>query len=459
MNPGGCSWRPLGTIGPDVRRLALGCLAAAALLLSTGPSTWAQDRHVVEVVELEGVIDPTSAGYLSTELERAADEGAGAVIIQLDTPGGLDVSMRHMVQEITTSPVPVVVWVGPPGARAASAGVFLVYASHVAAMAPATNLGAAHPVDLGGELSGATEEKAVNDAAALLRSLAEERGRDVEFAEATVRESEALTAEEAEARGVVELVAVSLTELLRDLDGLEVETIAGPRTLVTQATEERPVTIRFHQPGLIARILHAVTNPTVAYLFLVLGFWAIVFELSQPGLGVAGIGGAVAIVLALYALSVLPVSVAGLALLVLGLVLFTIDVFTAGLGVFTAGGAIALAVGSLLLFAGVSPEIAVSPWLVGVVVLGSVLFFGFAMTVALRSRRRAALTGQEGMVGLPGEARADLSPEGQVWVKGALWKARALNGPIPAGSRIRVRRIDGLMLIVQAEEQEEKEEE
>lgn len=409
----------------------------------------------MEVVDLEGVIDPTTAAYLESRFDIAEDDRAEVLIIQLDTPGGLDVSMRDMVQRILRSPVPVVVWVGPPGARAASAGVFLVYASHVAAMAPGTNVGAAHPVDLGGELSGAVEDKVVSDAAALLRSLAEERGRDVEFAEATVRESEALTAEEAVDRGVVELSAVSIRDLLTQLDGRTVETVAGERTLVTVGGESAQVTVRFHQPGLLTRILHAITDPTIAYLLLVLGFWALVFELSQPGVGVAGISGAVALLLAFYSFAVLPVNLAGLLLVLLGLVFFTIDVFTAGLGVWTVGGALALGTGSILLFGGVAPAIAVSPWVIAIVVVASVLFFAFAMTVAMRARRRAVVTGQEGLIGLSGEAREELSPEGQVWVKGTLWRGRALNGPIPKGSRIRVRRVDGLLLIVQEEKKEE----
>jgi membrane-bound serine protease (ClpP class) len=438
-----------------VKRFALG-LAAPALVvaLAAGSALGASaqeapgDEHVVEVVELEGVIDPTTAGFLATSLDDAAEDGVEAVIVQLDTPGGLDVSMRDMVQRILRSPVPVVMWVGPPGARAASAGVFLVYASHVAAMADATNLGAAHPVDLGG---GPVEEKAVNDAAQYLVGLAEERGRDPEFASDAVRESSSISVDEAVERGVVELRANSVNDLLRQLDGRTVTLPSGTRTLVTASGDGASVTVRFREPGLLARILHAVTDPTLAYLLLVLGFWALVFELSQPGVGIAGVAGAISLVLAFYSLAVLPVSLAGLLLLLLGLVLFTIDVFTAGLGVFTVGGALALTVGSLLLFSGTSPEIELPVWVVGLVVAGSVLFFGFAMTVAMRARRRQAMTGQEGLIGLTGESRAELAPEGQVWVKGALWKARALNGPIPAGRRIRVRRVDGLLLLVQEE--------
>ncbi|HEV3475343.1 MAG TPA: nodulation protein NfeD [Actinomycetota bacterium] len=437
-----------------MKRLAVG-LWAAALLIWLGSGASAQTEHVVEVVDLEGVIDPTTAAYLESRFDIAEADGSEVVVIQLDTPGGLDVSMRDMVQEILRSPVPVVVWVGPPGARAASAGVFLVYASHVAAMAPGTNLGAAHPVDLGGELSGAVEEKAVSDAAALLRSLAEERGRSVAFTEATVRESEALTADEALDREVIEVSASSIPDLLRQLDGRTVETASGSRTLATVSTAEDPVSVRFHQPGLLTRILHAITDPTIAYLLLVLGFWALVFELSQPGVGVAGISGVVALLLAFYAFAVLPVNLAGLLLVLLGLVFFTIDVFTAGLGVWTIGGALALGAGSILLFGGVAPAIAVSPWVIAIVVAASVLFFGFAMTVAMRARRRPSVTGQQGLIGLRGEAREDLSPEGPVWVKGALWRGRALNGPIPKGSRIRVRRVDGLLLIVSEEKKEE----
>lgn len=432
-----------------MKRVALG-LIAAALAIWPGVPGNAQARHVVDVADLQGVIDPTAADYLSDVIDGSIRDGAEAVIIQLDTPGGLDVSMRDMVQKILRSPVPVVVWVGPQGARAASAGVFLVYASHVAVMAPATNVGAAHPVDLGG---GDIEEKVVNDAAEFLKSLAEQRGRNVEFAEDAVRKSASITATEARRLGVVELLAGSVPELMLMLDGRTVRTTAGERTLVTRTTPDDPVTVRFHEMGILRRILHAVTDPSVAYILLILGFWAIVFELSQPGLGIAGFAGAVSLILAFYALAVLPVNIAALLLVILGLVLFTIDVFVAGLGVLTVGGAVALTVGSFLLFAGVSPVIEVSPWLIGAVVLSCVLFFGFAMTVAMRARRRQTITGQEALVGLTGETRADLDPEGQVWVKGALWKARAMNGPIAKGRKIRVRRVDGLMLLVQEEKE------
>ena len=434
-----------------MRRLALGCFATAALLLGSSAAAQ-QDGPVVEVVDLQGVIDPTLAGYLESRIDGAAEEGAELVVVQLDTPGGLDVSMRDMVRRIVRSPVPVAVWVGPPGARAASAGVFLVYASHVAAMSPGTNLGAAHPVDLGNDT---VEQKVVEDAAALLRSLAEQRGRDVTFADQAVRESVSLTEREAFERGVIDLdpeTTVSLRALLGEFDGREVETVAGSSVLDTVGED---VTIRFHKPGLLTRILHAITDPTIAYLLLVLGFWAIVFELTQPGIGLAGVAGVIALIMAFYALAILPVNVAGLILILLGLAFFTIDVMTAGLGVWTVGGALALLAGSIMLFGGVAPAIAVSGWAIGLVVGGSVLFFGFAMTVALRARRRTPVTGSEGLIGLRGEARSDLSPEGQAWVKGALWRARALNGPIPKGSAIRVRRVDGLLLIVQVETKED----
>ncbi len=433
----------------NVRRIALGCFAAAALLIGTGTAS-AQGQNAIEVVDLEGVIDPTTANYLEARIGSAIEDGSHAVIVQLDTPGGLDVSMRSMVQQIVRSPVPVVVWVGPPGARAASAGVFLVYASHVATMAPGTAMGAAHPVNLG---DATVEDKVVEDAAALLRSLAEQRGRDVEFADEAVRESVSLTELEAFERGAIDIdprETASISALLVALDGRTVETVAGARTLVTSGPD---VTIRFHKPGLLTRILHTITDPTIAYLLLVLGFWALVFELSQPGIGVAGVAGAVSLLMSFYALAVLPVNVAGLLLLLLGLVFFTIDVFTAGLGVWTVGGALALLAGSILLFGGVAEAIEVSPWVIGIVVGASVLFFGFAMTVAMRARRRVSITGSEGLIGLDGEARSDLSPEGHAWVKGALWRARALDGPIAKGTRVRVRRVDGLLLLVRAEDE------
>ena len=422
-----------------MKRTVLGLVALGIALAPALAAHGQSADHVVHVVALEGVIDPTSSEYLAERVTEAAEEGAEAVIIQLDTPGGLDVSMRDMVQEILRSPVPVIVWVGPPGARAASAGVFLVYASHVAAMAPGTNVGAAHPVDLGGELAGAAEAKAVNDAAALLRSLAEQRGRDVGFAEEAIRDSASLTADEAEDRGVIEVLAPSIPQLLGRLDGMRVAADGGTRTLVTQATADQSVEVRFFKPGLLRRILHAVTDPSVAYLLLILGFWAIVFEISQPGLGITGFAGAVSLILAFYALAVLPVNIAALILVLLGL------------GLFTIGGTIALGVGSFLLFAGVSPVIEISPWLIGIVILASVLFFGFAMTVAMRARRRQSISGQEGLIGLVGVTRGDLSPEGQIMLKGAVWKAQATNGPIAQGRRVRVRQVDGLTLIVEEE--------
>jgi membrane-bound serine protease (ClpP class) len=432
-----------------VKRFALG-LGVAALAIGPVHAATAQGEHVVEVVDLEGIIDPTAADYLTTQIDNAEADGSDLVVIQLNTPGGLSVATERMVQTILNSRVPVVVWVGPPGARAASAGVFLVYASHIAAMAEATRLGAAHPVDLGGDLAEDQEAKAVNDAVKGLQALADVRGRDREFARTAVTESRSLTALEAEEQGVIEVVANSIADLLSEIDGTKVETEVGKVTLATRGED---VTIRFHEPGLLARILRAVTDPSVAYLLLILGFWALVFELSQPGVGVAGVSGAIALILAFYALAVLPVNIAGLLLILLGLVMFTIDVFTQGLGVFTIGGSLSLLAGSLLIFSGVAPEIEVPLWLILLITIGSALFFGFAMTVAMRARRSQVLTGQEGMIGLVGESRADLSPEGQVWVKGALWKARALNGPIPAGRRIRVRRVDGLLLLVQEEKE------
>ena len=421
-------------------------------------SAFAQESHVVEVVELEGVIDPATAAYLESKLGAAADDGSEALVLQINTPGGLDISMREMVQSILRSPVPVIVWVGPPGARAASAGVFLLYASHVATMAPGTNLGAAHPVDLGGDLADDRETKAVEDAAALLRELATTRDRSVEFAEAAVRQRQALGAEEAFEEDVIDLppeTTPTIDRLLGSLQGMQVETATGTQTLATSGPD---VTIRFHQPGLLTRILHAITDPTIAYLLLILGFWAIVFELSQPGIGVAGVAGLIALVMSFTALAVLPFNVAGLLLVILGLIFFTIDVFTAGFGVWTAGGTLGLLFGSIMLFGGVSPAIEVSPWVIGIVVAASFLFFGFAMTVAMRARKKAVLTGSEGMIGLSGEARSDLAPEGQAWVKGAIWKARALNGPISSGSRVRVKRVDGLLLIVQEEQREPEKE-
>jgi membrane-bound serine protease (ClpP class) len=442
-------------------------LLLAGLCLGLLPTTaGAQDSAtpLVEVVEVEGVIDRTVADYLRDTIEQAAADGAEVVVLSLDTPGGLNVSMDEIVDTITGSAVPVVVWVGPSGAQATSAGMYVAYAAHLLAMAPSTTIGAAAPADLAaGELGEAGDTAAEGE----LVDLAQLRGRDADFARRAVRDGAVVAIGDAEAlppdaelprgiepqdvtvvsaaelasRPVADFVAASLPDVLAALDGRAVELTGadGTTTEVTLAVDQETATVRFNNMGLGRRILHTVANPTLAYLLLIGGALTLLFEVFQPGFGVAGVTGVVLVGLALYALAVLPVNWLALALVALGLALLAADLAIAGLGALTAGGAVALAVGSLLLFSG-ADALRLSPWLVAGVVAFNLLFFVVIMTTVLRSQGNQALLGAEGMEGEVGVVRSMLNPEGHIFVKGALWRARAPEsaGRVATGTKVRV---------------------
>lgn len=437
---------------PSVRRSrATAARAAAAALLALAALAGVLPRAAagapapppVHVARIDGILDPAAADFLDARLRAAERAGAGALVVVLDTPGGLDAAMRRMVKAVLASPVPVVVHVAPAGSRAASAGVFLVYAAHVAAMAPGTNLGAAHPVGPGGPLPDTLAEKATNDAVAYLRSLARLRGRDAAFAEEAVRRSASLTAQEALDRGVVDLLAADLPALLERLDGRAVRTAAGEVVLRTRgaATVERSMSLR-------QRLLHALADPNLAYLLLILGFYGILFELASPGIGFGGIGGAISLILALYALNAIGVNYAGLALVALAFALFAVDLFVPTHGALTAGGILSLLLGSLLL---VDTEggLAVSLLVILPVTVATALLASLALRAGLRAQRRPVVTGGEGLRGETGLARTDLDPEGMVAVHGELWQAEAAAAPIPAGARVRVVGREGLKLKVE----------
>ncbi len=428
------------------RRLAHTLALAAVLLQVAGahplpPASAAAARQVI-VLRLEGAIDPAASRYVINGVSRAEREGAEAVVIELDTPGGLDSAMRDIVKAFLGARLPVVVYVALEGARAASAGVFVAYAAHVAAMTPGTNIGAAHPIGLGSQGLGTVEEKVVNDAAAFLRSIARRRGRDEAFAEEAVRRSASITAEEAAQRHVVDLVAPDLATLLERIDGRRVETAAGSHTLHTRGA---PITVR--EMGFRQRLLHTLADPNLAYLLLILGFYGILFELASPGIGFAGIGGAISMILGLYALQAVGTNWAGLALVALAFALFAVDIFAPTHGALTAGGVLALLLGSLLL-AETPGGRAVSIWLIvpTVLVTGALAFL--VLRAGLGAQRRPVTTGAEGLVGATGTSRTPLDPEGMVVIHGELWKARTDAGPIAAGTRVRVVAVEGLTLHV-----------
>ncbi len=448
----------------SLKRPAAVLLLAGIFVALLGAAAPAQPSGtLVDVIEVEGIIDQTIADYLTERIERAAADDAEVVVISLDTPGGLGVSMEEIIETITTSEVPVAVWVGPSGAQAASAGMYISYAAHVLAMAPATTIGAATPVDLGGD---DVDDKVRNASEARLVALSELRGRDTDFARDAVRngavvaigevdelpegaevpagiDAEDVTvvsASELDDRPVADFVAAGLPDVLTALDGREVEVggADGTPTPRTLQIDQASVNVRFNNLGLVRRVLHTVANPTLAYLLLIIGALALLFEVFQPGFGVAGVTGIVLIGLALYGVSVLPVNWLALGLIVVGLVLLAIDLAVAGLGALTAGGTIALAVGSFLLFS--SDVLRVSPWVIVPVVLFNLLFFVVIMTTVLRAQSSAAMLGAEGMEGKIGVVRSMMNPEGHIFVNGALWRARAPEsiGKIKTGTKVRV---------------------
>jgi membrane-bound serine protease (ClpP class) len=435
------------------RAFFAGLLVAGLLLLLAGPVV-AQDEgpepppdRLVDLVEVSGPIDPQVSEYLRDRIEGAQADGVHALVIQLDTPGGLDVSMREIIQEILDSDVPVIVWVAPRGARAASAGTFIAYAATLSFMAESTEMGAATPINLGD--GGPLEDKVTNDAAAFIRELAVDRGHDPTFAEDAVREAASIGATEAAETGVVNGLASSLAQLLEALDGREAETSDGTVTLETWDEENATpsVAMRFQEMNLLQRLLHAVTTPDVAYLLLLIGMFGIIFELYNPGIGLAGIIGGVCLLLGFYALSVLPTNWAGVLLIVLAVSFLLVDLHTAGLGVWTAGGVIGLVAGGLLLISGSSLDVSIGAIVAAVV--GTLIFFISVMTAALRVRLRRPITGSESIIGSVAEAKTDIAPEGTVVTKGMLWRARTMETGIAAGEKVQVKATEGLVLLVE----------
>ena len=437
------------------RRAVVSILVFAGLA-SMGSMASAQDAESVRVIELSGIIDPTTAGFLQGQID-AAQDGVGVLIIEVDTPGGLEVSMRDIIGKMLDSRTPIVVWVAPRGARAASAGTFITYAANLAYMADATEIGAATPVDLGGQSSETLEEKATNDAVAFITELARLRDRNEEWAEEAVRDAESLGATEALELDVVNGIASSLEDLLEAIDGERV-VVGDGRTVTIESWDsaaDRP-SAEVERIGMnpFQRLLHLTTQPEIAYLLVSLGTLAILLEVYTSGIGLSGILGAVAVVLGFYGLSVLPTNWAAVALIVLGLVFFLVELHMPGIGAWAVGGTAGVVAGGLLLFAGASPVVSLSPWAIMLVVGITVPFFLFAMTAALRLRRRPSTTGAEALVGAIGEARTEISPEGTVMTKGTLWRARAVDENIPSGSKVRVEGIEGLLLLVSQDNEE-----
>lgn len=439
------------------------------LLLALAPGPKAADplipspRGEALVVEVEGPIGPATSAFVERAIAEAARSGARVLVLRIDTPGGLDTAMRSIVKAILASPVAVVGYVAPGGARAASAGTYILYACHLAAMAPGTNLGAATPVQIGG-LSGiepkpkkspegesgtpgksrgvASEDKLVNDAAAYLRSLAQLRGRNVEWAEQAVQGAASLPAEEALRLGVVDLVVPDTQSLLRAIDGRLVSTAAGEVRLATAEAIPTPLT-----PDWRTRLLGIIANPNLAYILLLVGIYGLIYELSNPGTLLPGVVGALSLVLALYAFQLLPVNYAGVTLMLMGLSLMVAEAFTPAFGALGISGIAAFVVGSLMLMDRDVPGFGLSIPLVLGLALGSALFLVVVIGMAIRSRRRAVVSGAEQLLGAEGEAIGGFPDDGSVHLRGETWTARS-TVPIVPGQRVRVLSREGLTLVV-----------
>ncbi len=412
-------------------------------LLLLGPCIAAQ---TVRVITVDAAIFPASAQFIHEAIQRSAERGDECVVIRLNTPGGLLKSTRTIVTDLLTSRVPVVVYVSPSGAQSASAGSFITLAANIAAMAPGTNIGAAHPVNMqGGEKDSIMNEKATNDAAAFIRTISEKRHRNVRWAEDAVRKSIAITETEALRDSVIDLISPSVPELLRAIDGRHVLVEGIDRTLRTANA-----TVTEEEMGWKFRLLDILNDPNIAYLLFLLGLYGLLFELYNPGSIFPGVVGFIAIVLALYSLNTLPVNFAGLALIVFGVVLFILEIKIISHGLLTVGGIVSLLLGSVML---INPEsslevIAISWGVIIPAVLCTSLFFLFAIGMGVRAQRRKPVTGAEGIVGERGEAVTPLSPAGQVRVHGETWNAVTSGAPLPAGCEITVESVSGLTLTV-----------
>lgn len=401
---------------------------------------------VVEAVRISGTINPAVAAFVTEQLDRVNREKPAAFLLELDTPGGLDLAMRQIVKAVLGSQVPVVVFVAPAGARAASAGALITLAADFAGMAPGTNIGAAHPVSIGGGRDNGDDVlmgKVVEDAAAYARSLAMRRGRNPVWAEKMVRDSVSIAAHEALQRQVVDLVAENRTELLRMLHGRTYRRGDEIRQLVC-----RDATVKFSGMDWRQKILNTISDPNVAYMLLLLGLLGIFFEISQPGVVLPGAVGAMALLLALFAFQTLPVNYVGMLLIVLALVLFVLEVKVTSFGMLTVGGLISMTFGSLMLFEHTEPFMRLSR---AVIAGTAVVTAGFCLLVAwfvVRAQRRRVVSGQEGMAGLRGETLTEVYRDGQIFVRGEYWSAYA-DEPIPAGETVEVVRMaQGLRLEV-----------
>ena len=420
-------------------------LLVIALLLMVWPANAFGSNSII-VIEVEGAINPVVAEFVTNEIRSANTSSEELIVIRMDTPGGLDASMRKIIKAIQSSKIPVASFVSPSGSRAASAGTFITIASHIAAMEPGTNIGAAHPVNLmGGGTGGQAklmEEKVVNDASAYIRSLAEQRGRNAHWAELSVRKSVSVSAEEAKRLNVIDLVAANLDSLVLALDKREVK-LRG--SIITLNTAERNIT--FKEMNSRQRILDIIASPNVAYVLMILGLVGLYFELSNPGLILPGVVGSISLVLALYAMQTLPINYAGLLLIILGVVLLIAEVNVMSYGLLAMSGAISIFLGSIMLIDSDDPAMQISKMILYPTLGMTFLFSIGSIYLAKKAHQLRTTTGMEGLLGEIGVVKETLNPEGRVLIHGEMWKAES-DTVISVGEKVSVEVVKGLKIQV-----------
>jgi len=432
--------------------LSVAFLSLLFIILVTHP-TIAQPSSVIYVLNLEGTINPITAQYIVGGIVEAENNQAECIIIQMDTPGGLDDSMRKIIKEMLNTRVPVIIYIAPQGARAASAGAFITLAANIAAMAPGTNIGAAHPVAMGeGQMDEETKEKVVNDAAAYIKTIANNRNRNEDIAERFVRESISITEQEALESNIIEFISDSLDELIFMIDGVRVTTAEGDKKLSTMGKE-----MVEYKMSVKDLFLNSLSNPNIAYILLFLGIYGILGEFSSPGALFPGIFGGICLILAFVAFQMIPINFAGIILITIGIILFIFEIYTPTFGLLTLGGITSLTLGSFMLTKDMAPFLRISSGVILTIVVATGIFFIFAVTKGIKIQWKKPISGKESLVGMIGTARTHLNPGGQIFINGELWQATVFDGThIKKGEKVIVISLEGLRLVVKKTDKKEE---
>ena len=414
------------------------------------PPSFLYAQNEINVLKVEGVINPITAEYITDGIDKASSRNSVALIIQMDTPGGLDKSMRIIIKKILNSEIPIIVYVAPSGSRAASAGTYITLAAHIAAMAPGTNMGAATPVALGaGKIDEEMKKKIHNDAVAYIKSIAEKRGRNSKWAEEAVRKSVSISETEALKKGVIDLIANDLSELVKKIDKKKVTIDSKIYTINTKDVKIEYFEMEWHQ-----KILAVISDPNIAFLLIILGFYGLFFELSNPGVVFPGLIGAIALILGGYALQLLPINYAGLLLIILAIVMFLLEIKVVSYGALTMGGVVSMVIGSIMLIDSPYPFLRISLKIIIPTTLATAAFFFFLFGAVIRTHQKKAVTGTEGLVGEVGIAQEDIEKGGKVFIHAEIWDAIS-DMPLKKGEKIKVVKVEGLKLFITKSKEEE----